>query len=92
MYHTKEGSTYLRVLAPFCLLHYIQAPIASSLQAIGKAKISMKATCIGTISRIVSLLLCSFLQIGLWPIIIANIVSMFLTTGYETKKLLHCLK
>lgn len=92
MYHTKEGSTYLQILAPFCLLHYIQAPIASSLQAIGKAKISMRATCIGTISRIASLLLFSFLKIGLWPIVIANIISMLLTTSYEAKKLRNCLR
>ncbi len=92
MYHTTEGSTYLRVLAPFCLLHYIQAPISSSLQAIGKAKISMKATGIGTTSRIISLMLFSFLKIGLWPIVIANIISMLCTTSYEVKKLRQCLK
>lgn len=91
MYHTTEGSVYLRVLAPFCLLHYIQAPISSSLQAMGKAKTSMKATLIGTITRIVSLSLFSFLKIGLWPIVIATSISMILTTMYEMKKLRECL-
>jgi stage V sporulation protein B len=92
MYNTNDGVTYLRVLAPFCLLSYIQAPISSSLQAMGKAKTSMKATLTGTISRIVTLFLFSFLKIGLWPIIIANCISMLITTIYESFKLKESLK
>lgn len=92
MYRTTEGTLYLRVLAPFCLLHYIQAPISSSLQAMGKAKVSMKATLIGTVTRIFSLIFFSFLKIGLWPIVIATSLSMIFTTTYEIKKLRECLK
>lgn len=91
MYRTTEGTLYLRVLAPFCLLHYIQAPIASSLQAMGKAKTSMKATILGTVTRITVLSLASFLKIGLWPIVIATVSSMCITTLYEAKKLKESL-
>src|SRR5574344_2317011 len=37
LYHTDKGIDYIKILAPICLMHYIQAPLTSSLQAMGKA-------------------------------------------------------
>ena len=39
IYHTNQGIDYLRVLAPIFILHYIQAPLTSTLQATGKRKL-----------------------------------------------------
>lgn len=41
IYKTKEGATYIRLLAPIFILYYIQAPLASTLQSINKAKYIM---------------------------------------------------
>ncbi len=87
LYQTNEGSVYLQVLAPIFLLQYIQSPMSSSLQAIGKAIISMKATLLGTTTRILCLLIFSFFKIGLWPLVIAISASIFLTSLYEAKAL-----
>lgn len=92
IYGTKKGVLYTRVLAPFCLLQYIQSPLSSSLQAIGKAKESMYATLLGTISRCITLLILSFLHIGLWGLIISIIVSIVLVTSYDIIKLNQFLK
>lgn len=92
MYHTTEGSNYLRIMAPIFMIQYLQGPISSSLQAMGKAKISMIATMIGTSIRLISLCIFCFFKIGLYPIIIATSLSILITTIYEAKKLHTFLK
>lgn len=88
LYQTSEGSLYLKVLSPIFLLQYIQSPMSSSLQAMGKASISMKATLIGTILKLTSLAIFSFLKIGLWSFVISISMSIIVTSLYEAR----CLK
>lgn len=92
IYGTKKGVLYLKILAPFCLLQYIQSPLSASLQAIGKAKESMYSTLIGTIARCAALFIFSYLRIGLWGLIISIIISMILVTFYNLFKLNHFFK
>ncbi len=91
VYNTKEGITYLKVLAPVCLFQYIQAPLSSSLDAMGKSSINMKATFIGMLLRTTLLFLTSFLKIGLWSLVIATTVNVLFTTFYSLKKVKHLL-
>lgn len=86
VYHTKEGVLYMRLLAPICLLQYIQAPLSFSLDAMGKGKAAMKATLIGTITRSTLLLILSFLKIGIWGLIIGISLNVIAVTLYEIKK------
>lgn len=90
IYNTNEGVTYLRILAPICLLQYIQAPLASSLQAMGKAKIAMNATLIGIIIRTSLLFILSMLKIGMWGLIIATGINIIVVTYYQAKKIKQC--
>ena len=92
IYGTKKGVLYLKILAPFCLLQYIQSPLSASLQAIGKAKESMYSTLIGTIARCAALFIFSYFHIGLWGLIISIIISMILVTFYNLFKLNHFFK
>ena len=86
IYHTNEGVNYMRVLAPVCLFQYIQSPLAFSLDAMGKSKASMIATTLGVITRTVLLFILSLFKIGLWGLIIAISVNVFVVTFYEIKK------
>lgn len=91
IYNTNEGINYLRVLAPICLLHYIQAPLTSTLQSMGKAKEAMQSTLIGMIIRTIALFIFSSLKIGIWGLIIAsslNIIIVTLNQMYKIKKYL----
>ena len=91
LFNTNQGIIYIKVIAPICLLHYIQAPISSSLQSMNKAKISMSGTLIGMILRTIVLFIFSFLKIGLWSLIIAtsaNIIFVTLFDLYNVKKIL----
>lgn len=87
IFNTTKGVTYVRVLAPICLLHYIQAPIASSLQAIGKANISMKGTLYGSIIKLLILFILCMFKLGLWPLIISISINIIYVTIYDIKKL-----
>ena len=91
LFKTNKGIEYIKIIAPICLLHYIQSPISSTLQAMNSAKISMLGTFIGMVLRTVSLFIFSFLKIGLWSLIIAtsvNIIFVTLFDLYNVKKLL----
>lgn len=92
IYNTNEGIIYIRVLAPICLLHYIQAPITSSLQAMGKAKDGMKGTLIGMVIRTIILALLCSIKIGLWGLIVAIIFNIIFVTVYDYKKVKKYLK
>lgn len=86
IYHTKEGTTFLRALAPICLFQYIQAPLSSALDAMGKSKDAMIGTTLGMITRTVLLFSLSFLRIGLWSLFIAISINVFVVTFYDLKK------
>ena len=86
LYHTNEGINYTRILSPICLLQYIQAPLSSVLDALGKSKYNMYSTLLGTITRTIFLFIFSCLKIGLWSLIIAISINIIITTLYQIKK------
>lgn len=92
IYNTKEGASYLRFLAPICLFQYIQAPLSFSLDAMGKGKDAMFATLFGVITRSSLLLLLSLFRIGLWGLIIATSINVFIVTIHNYKKVRFHLK
>lgn len=83
IYNTSEGIIYIKVMAPICLLHYIQAPLTSSLQAMGKAKEAMYGTLGGMILRTTLLFVFSKMKIGLWGLIIATASNMIYVTIHQ---------
>lgn len=87
IYNTTEGLNYIKFLAPICLLHYIQSPISSSLQAIGKAKDSMFGTLFGMIIRTLVLIIGCNLKIGIWGLIIATASNIIFVTIYDLVKI-----
>ena len=91
-FKTNKGITYIRVLAPICLFHYIQSPISSTLQAMKKAKLSLKGTLYGMILRTLSLFFASYLNIGLWSLIIASCINILFVTSYDYIKVKQELK
>ena len=92
IYNTNVGISYIKVLAPICLLHYIQGPITSSLQAIGKAKIAMKGTLYGMIIRTSLLFIVSYFKIGLWGLVVAISSNIIFVTLYQIFSLIKILK
>ncbi len=90
LFHTTEGINYIKILGPFILLYFIEIPLNNSLQALGKAKTVMKITVLGELVRTISLIIFSFLKIGMYSLIISIILNMITSTTLyykETKKL-----
>lgn len=83
IYNTTEGINYVKVLAPICLLHYIQSPLTASLQAMGRANEAMRGTLGGTIIRTIALFLFTKMSIGLWGLVIATGLSISYTTIHQ---------
>lgn len=92
VYNTNEGIKYIKVLAPICLLHYIQSPISSSLQAMGNAKESMKGTLIGMMLRTTILIIGCNLKIGLWGLVCATSINIIFVTLFDANKVIKALK
>lgn len=92
IYNTTVGIHYLKLIAPFFLIFYIQAPLTSALQATGKANIAMKGTIGGVIIRTTLLFTLSFLKIGLGGLLIATLSNVFFVTLYQYYHLNRLLK
>lgn len=80
VYNTTLGLEYIPKIAPFFLLHYIQAPLTSSLNGMGYSKEAMKGTLYGGIVKVLSLIIFSLLKIGLWSLVISSILNILTVT------------
>ncbi len=85
IYNTTEGISYTRVLSIVYLLYYIQSPLTSSLQAMGKAKEAMHGTILGVFSRTIMLWIGCSLKIGMWGLVIATATNIILVTLHQAK-------
>lgn len=89
IYNTNLGIKYIVFISPFFLLHYIQAPLTSCMQGIGKAKEAMYGTLIGSLLKTILLIILSFIKIGLWGLVISSITNIMYVTihhYYHVKK------
>mgnify|MGYP004458360815 FL=1 len=92
IYNTDKGINYIRVLALPFILHYIQAPISASLQAMGKMKDLLMGTIFGIIIKLLTLTIFSLVFIGLYGLIISIISSIVFTTLYDYYNLKKYIK
>ena len=76
LYKTTNGSDYIRALAPVCVLFYLEAPLSSTVQALDKSKTAMKITLYGMILKLVLLTILSLAHIGLYSLVISEIINI----------------
>ena len=74
------------------LLHYLQAPLITILDAVGKSKYNLTANIISTIIRISSLIVLSTLKIGIYSLLISIVINILITTTYLIFKVKRQLK
>ena len=92
IYNISKGKEYLIVLAPICLFHYIQSPLTSSLQAMNRAKEAAQGTLIGTIFRIITLIIFCNMNMGMWALIWSNAINILTVTIHQYKCVKKALK
>lgn len=83
IYNTTDGINYIKFIAPVFLLHYVQGPLTTSMQAMNLAKEAMTGTFIGAIIRIISLFLLSYLLPGMWGLIISTLINIIFITFHH---------
>ena len=79
IYNTNLGTNYVRVIAPFFLMHYIQGPLTAYMQGANMAKEAMMGTLWGMIIKNILLIILSTF-IGIWGLIIASLINIFFVT------------
>ena len=91
MYHTTSGSEYIKVLSPFFLLFYLETPLISTLQGLGKSDVTMKITFWGVLLKTAVLAIFSFFRIGIYGLILSEIINIIFVVGANFKEIKKAL-
>ncbi|MBE6154174.1 MAG: hypothetical protein E7163_01180 [Firmicutes bacterium] len=78
LYNTTNGSNYIKILAPFFVLFYLEGPLQSVLQAVGKAKTCMYITLTAIITKLITMSILSLSHIGMYALVIAEIIDIII--------------
>lgn len=87
IFNTTDGVVYIKVLACFFIFYYLEAPLASALQSLGYANYALKTTTIGIIIKLILMTLLSLLRIGIYSLIIAEIIFIIIVVVLNYLKL-----
>ena len=86
IYHTNEGITYIKFLAPITILEYLEYPLSVTLDSFGKSKDNLLVALISLLLRISLLYILSYLRIGLYSLIITISINILITFILLLKK------
>lgn len=87
VYHTTSGAEYIRFLAPFFLLFYLEGPMISMLQSLNKAKTTMKITLYGVIIKLLTIFLLSLCHIGIYGLVVSEIINIIFVVALNYKEI-----
>lgn len=87
LYKTEKGKNYIKFLCPFFILYYIESSLEGILQAVNKSKSIMINNLIGTILKLTTIFVLSYLKIGLYNLIIGIIINIFVITFLHIKQI-----
>lgn len=77
LFNTTDGCNYIRFLAPFFTIFYFESPLSSILQAYNMTGYIMKTTIIGVIIKLTSLVILSLFHIGIYALILSEVINIF---------------
>lgn len=92
IFNTTLGIDYIKFLAPFFIFLYLEGPLASTLQALNYAKYTMTVTIVTTIIKLLTLFIFSLMHIGLYGLLISEIINILLVVYLNSKKIVKVLK
>lgn len=77
LFNTTDGCNYIRFMAPFFTIFYFESPLSSILQAYNMTGYIMKTTIIGVIIKLASLVILSLFHIGIYALILSEVINIF---------------
>jgi len=81
LYNTNEGITYIKILAPFFILYYLEAPLSSILTGINKVKTSTVISTVGIVIKLCVMVILGLLHFKIYALVIAEIVDIVFVSG-----------
>ncbi len=91
-YKTNLGVNYLRFLSPIFILYSLEAPLSSFMEATNHAKDVMIDNLVGIIIKTIFLFILSFLQIGLYSLLISMMINILIVTIRHIKWIKKIIK
>lgn len=92
VYDTASGADYIRVLALFFILYNFEGPLSSTLQALGKTREAFRATTVGVLIKTISIAVFSLFKIGLYGLVIGEILDILSVVGINYINIKKVLK
>ncbi len=78
LYNTTNGSNYIKLLAPFFVLFYLEGPLQSVLQALNQAKSCLYITLIAIIVKLITMAILAIMHFGMYALVIAEIIDIII--------------
>lgn len=92
IYNTLNGVEYIKFLAPIFVLFYLEGPLISILQGLNEAKYSMKVTFWGIIIKLSSMSFISLFKVGIYGLIISEVINIFFVLYFNFRKVMQKIK
>lgn len=92
VYGTTSGATYIRVLAWVFVLYNLEGPLSSTLQALGATNLAFRASAAGVAIKTISIATFSFLHVGLYGLVIGEILDILVVITLNILSLKKILK
>lgn len=87
MYNSIKGVNYIKILAPFFILFYLEAIFTSFLQGLGKSKKILKITIISSLIKEFSLCILCFFHLGMNALVISEIINIIFAVLLDYKEI-----
>lgn len=88
IYNTDKGIDYIKLLSLFFPLFYVEGPLVSALQGLNLSKYTMNVTLVTCIFKLTVIFILSLFSIGIYSLIIAEIIDIVLVILLNAKKLI----
>ncbi len=87
IYNTDKGIDYIKLLSIFFPLFYVEGPLVSALQGLNLSKYTMNVTLVTCIIKLILIFVLSLFSIGIYSLIIAEIIDIILVILFNSSKL-----
>lgn len=88
LYNTNKGINYIKLLSPFFILFYLEAPLSTILIGMNKIKQSTIISTTGIIIKLITMVILGLINFKIYSLIIAEIINIIYVTllNYITLK------
>lgn len=81
LYKTNEGVTYIKILAPFFILYYLEGPLCSILTGLDKVKTCTVISTTGIAIKLLTMIILGLLNFRIYSLIIAEMIDIIYVTS-----------